>query len=256
MDMLPKQIVRKYKVANIKPQQARLLSTVFSTNSYCKSVQGKDSFFVWSRKQSKGRGQQANTWIDFGPSNVYLSLSLRPGAELFHLIMSSSSQNDFSIPLLTILTGEAIRNALKRFTNKTLYIKWPNDILYYDRGNWYKICGILLESSIQGKNIEHLIIGSGINLSSGNYIHSDSKLVPDRMGQTRLAGFLRDIGAKGISKGKVLRSVLKNIEFLLNEYYRSDRDYREKILMEIYGNGLLNESMLPMEERDWITRTF
>lgn len=44
-------------------------------------------------------------------------------------------------------------------------IKWPNDVLIRGR----KVCGILVESAIEGDRLEHAILGVGINLSQTDF---------------------------------------------------------------------------------------
>jgi biotin-(acetyl-CoA carboxylase) ligase len=58
----------------------------------------------------------------------------------------------------------AIKNTLDQFVDD-IRIKWPNDIYWKDK----KIAGILIESDIQGDQIEHSIIGAGIKSQSREF---------------------------------------------------------------------------------------
>lgn len=54
---------------------------------------------------------------------------------------------------------------LKKCGLENAKIKWPNDILT-DRE---KICGILIENSIQDEKIQHSIIGIGVNINQHEF---------------------------------------------------------------------------------------
>jgi BirA family biotin operon repressor/biotin-[acetyl-CoA-carboxylase] ligase len=44
-------------------------------------------------------------------------------------------------------------------------VKWPNDVLAGDK----KIAGILVESSIQGTKVDHVVVGIGLNVHTRNF---------------------------------------------------------------------------------------
>ena len=71
------------------------------------------------------------------------------------------------IPLITLATGVAVENTLKRIGIENAEIKWPNDILIQDK----KVCGILTEAITSFNTIESVIIGVGIdaNINTENF---------------------------------------------------------------------------------------
>jgi BirA family biotin operon repressor/biotin-[acetyl-CoA-carboxylase] ligase len=46
-------------------------------------------------------------------------------------------------------------------------LKWPNDVVVGHKGQWAKVCGILLEGRISpAQHLEHAILGIGINVNN------------------------------------------------------------------------------------------
>lgn len=45
-------------------------------------------------------------------------------------------------------------------------VKWPNDVYYRDK----KICGMLIEHSLQGARIKNTITGIGINVNQTTFV--------------------------------------------------------------------------------------
>ena len=76
-----------------------------------------------------------------------MSLVLRPELPL-HLT-----------PQLTLVTGVAVCQAIRKLTGLQAGIKWPNDILIDGR----KVCGILLESAAEDGLARYCIAGIGIS---------------------------------------------------------------------------------------------
>ena len=60
----------------------------------------------------------------------------------------------------------AIHDTLSKFLDKDLLeIKWPNDIVYEGK----KLCGVLIENSLNGNFITHSYIGIGINVNQKKF---------------------------------------------------------------------------------------
>jgi len=65
--------------------------------------------------------------------------------------------------MLTLVTAQAVKNVVQsRLSTKRVHIKRPNDVLVEGR----KICGILVESSSSGANLDYAVIGIGLNVNS------------------------------------------------------------------------------------------
>jgi len=101
---------------------------------------------VVAGEQTTARGRLKRTWLSPG-GNVAFSVILYPTREqLVGLIMVSS---------LSVVGG------IETVTGLRAGIKWPNDVLIEDR----KVCGILIESSLQADSVDYAIVGIGINVN-------------------------------------------------------------------------------------------
>ena len=134
-----------------------IFNEVMSTNTIAKflSMNGVgNGAVVISEKQTKARGRSGKNW-ESPLGGVWLSIILNPNV------------NHSKIPLITLATGVAVENTLKRIGVKNAEIKWPNDILIHGK----KVCGILTEAITSFNTIEIVIIGVGIdaNISIENF---------------------------------------------------------------------------------------
>ena len=115
----------------------------------------KNSGCVSAEIQTKGRGTRGKKWIS-KKGNFFCSI-------FFQLKNHYPSFKEFSI-INPIIISEVI----KKFCNKKISIKSPNDVLV----NRKKICGILQEIITLDKN-KYLIIGIGINIDSSPIINGE-----------------------------------------------------------------------------------
>lgn len=99
---------------------------------------------VWAQRQEQGRGQRGRAWIS-PEGGLYCSIILRPTKPVVEL------------PQLTLIVGEALKQAIEEVTGLSLTIKHPNDLLL----NGKKLCGILTE-----RKTDAVVVGIGINLST------------------------------------------------------------------------------------------
>ena len=96
--------------------------------------------------QTRGRGRFDRVWVS-PAGNLIFSVVLRPSLE--------------SLPFISILAGLAVVRTIEQETNLDPVIKWPNDVLVGGR----KICGLLVENSLQGNQVRHAIVGIGLNVN-------------------------------------------------------------------------------------------
>ena len=124
-----------------------------STNEECKRFFEKNGvpeggIVFASDYQSAGKGRRGRTWVSPKGVNIYFSLLIKPDVE------------PDKASMMTLLMGMAVAKAVDEMTEKNLCrIKWPNDIVI----DGMKICGILTEMSLSGKDMEYVVIGTGIN---------------------------------------------------------------------------------------------
>ncbi len=67
---------------------------------------------------------------------------------------------------LSMIVALGVCDALTAATGVQFKVKWPNDIYAGDR----KVCGILIENSIEGSRIGRSIAGIGINVNQLKFI--------------------------------------------------------------------------------------
>ena len=99
--------------------------------------------------QTAGRGQVGNVWESEAGKNLTFSVVLYPG--------TVPANRQF---VLSQLAALSVKEVLDAYTDH-ITVKWPNDIYWKDK----KICGMLIENDLCGKNIYATIIGIGINLN-------------------------------------------------------------------------------------------
>jgi len=104
---------------------------------------------VAARSQTAGRGQRGNSWHSAPGENLTFSLLLRPGELPAWEFMSLTYLATLAVK--DWLCGEGVHAV----------IKWPNDIYVGRR----KICGMLVENTLEGSRITASVIGIGLNLN-------------------------------------------------------------------------------------------
>jgi len=136
-----------FKDLNLEKIDFYMLNTVNSTNTFAKEkILKKDYLVVISEKQTAGRGRQGKDWYSPDSGNIYMSIRFK---------------NNNPDPL-SLVVGLLISEAMDSVSGQKINVglKWPNDLLIDNK----KICGILIESEINGDNND-FIIGIGINYS-------------------------------------------------------------------------------------------
>lgn len=105
--------------------------------------------------QTKGKGQRGTRWHAKAGNNLTYSVLLKD--------LNLSIQDNFKISAATSLALVSVLQIILK--DNTINIKWPNDILAGEK----KICGILIENILKGKNIHHCIIGIGLNINQTDF---------------------------------------------------------------------------------------
>ena len=133
-----------------------LLHKLPSTNDYLKrmATMMESGTVIQAYAQTAGRGQKGNSWEAApGKNATFSQLIKRPHLDV---------KNQF---LLSEAVSLAIVDALENYATG-FKIKWPNDIYYQDM----KICGILIENSLDNDGIEYSIVGVGVNINQHMFI--------------------------------------------------------------------------------------
>lgn len=129
-----------------------------STNDYLKDLMRKQYVenytIVVANDQQKGRGQRDSEWQSEAGKNLTCSVLVKD------LILSANDL--FS---LNVAVAISVYETLKVLTRKKIAVKWPNDIMADNK----KICGVLIENSIQHNGEIFSVIGIGVNINQINY---------------------------------------------------------------------------------------
>lgn len=130
------------------------LNATSSTNDTLKEGVAKgiyrDGDLLWTTVQTKGRGQRKNSWESEPKKNIAFSVYKE-----FEGIKASKTY------LISCAVSIAIVEALTRFDNLKITVKWPNDIMAENQ----KMGGILIENLLNGHHLTAGIIGVGLNVN-------------------------------------------------------------------------------------------
>lgn len=150
---------------------------------------------VIADEQLQGKGRLGRKWFSPPKSGVWMSIILRA-----NIAMVDASQ-------ITLLSALAVLTAIKKITDLSLYIKWPNDLFI----NGKKIAGILAE--VKGKaNVEYLIVGIGVNVN----LQKDQMPIELRQVATSLS---LELGKK-VNRARLASQILYELEKLYNDYVK------------------------------------
>lgn len=175
------------------------LTETESTNNYANQLlltkAATEGTVVMTQFQTKGKGQQGNSWESEPGKNLLASYIFQPkflkAAHQFYLSKA------VSLALTDLLAEENIE----------VSIKWPNDIYTGNK----KIAGILIENSVVGLHLHSAVAGVGLNLNQTVFI-SDA---PNPVSLTQLTG-------KNYSIEIVAERLWEKLEIRYNELKSGD----------------------------------
>jgi BirA family biotin operon repressor/biotin-[acetyl-CoA-carboxylase] ligase len=104
-----------------------------------------------AEKQTAGRGRRGRTWV------------AEPYRDLMMSIAVAYRQWPAQLPTLGLVTAMQVVDALGALGVPGLGVKWPNDVVHA-RG---KVCGVLLDVTGEAHGACRVIVGIGINVSTG-----------------------------------------------------------------------------------------
>lgn len=129
-----------------------------STNQYLQELlqheEHEEGTCVRAGFQTAGRGQQGNFWESEAGKNLTFSVALYP---------------DFLSIVEQFIISQMVSLAMKEVLDhyaEGISVKWPNDIYWHEK----KIAGILIENSLIGGQIQHSIIGIGLNVNQETFL--------------------------------------------------------------------------------------
>jgi len=128
---------------------------------------------VAARYQTAGRGQGNHSWKSAAGENLTFSILLRFGNELLRPLKANA------IVLITQVATLSLRELLLS-EGLPAQIKWPNDIWVDGR----KICGMLIENTLDREYVASSVIGIGLNLNQQEF----DPLLPNPVSLWQLTG--------------------------------------------------------------------
>jgi BirA family transcriptional regulator, biotin operon repressor / biotin---[acetyl-CoA-carboxylase] ligase len=166
--------------------------SIGSTNDYAiqwAQAGAADFSLVVADHQTAGRGRFKRQWFTYPGTALAFSLILRPQpAELNFL------------SLFAALGAVAILQALQDLYGLLSEIKWPNDILLERR----KVAGILVENSWLGNQLQSIVIGIGMNITSQAVPPAEEVMFP--------ASCLETVLGRSVDRWEVLNSILSHLK--------------------------------------------
>lgn len=130
------------------------LDAIDSTNTFLKEMAVNsllENFtVVVAKHQRLGRGQMNTEWNSEGGKNLTFSVFVG----FSDLLVANQKYLNFSVAI-------SVFEVLNDLKLSKVSIKWPNDIL----AEGMKICGILIENSLKGNEIQSSVIGIGLNVN-------------------------------------------------------------------------------------------
>lgn len=134
------------------------LNAIPSTNDYLKELAVSNALndftVVVADNQINGKGQMGSVWCVEPSTNLTFSVLLGCGLVSIDQIF-----------VVNISVVNAIHKVLLSFGLDNIAIKWPNDIMSYNK----KIGGILIENNLKANGDLQSIIGIGINVNQMNF---------------------------------------------------------------------------------------
>lgn len=106
----------------------------------------EEGTLVLADEQIRGKGRDGRSWFSPKDVNLYFTIIVRPHTADLHY--------------LPFVAGMAVVRALENIGLQA-DLKWPNDVLVSDK----KICGILIQTSMEEDRLQFAVIGCGINVN-------------------------------------------------------------------------------------------
>ncbi|MSO19302.1 MAG: biotin--[acetyl-CoA-carboxylase] ligase [Acidobacteria bacterium] len=146
---------------------------------------------VMAEEQTAGRGRLGRQWVSESGAGLYFTLILRP------------TLAPAATPMLTLMAGVSLAEAVRPFVSDRVDLRWPNDLLISEK----KCAGILVEmradpERAQSERRWHVLLGIGINVNNTEF--------PEGL-ETEPTSLLLEAG-QPIPRVDLLISVLKRLE--------------------------------------------
>ena len=205
-------MVRNYRSGGFEVVEYDELASTNTLAEEIASSELKDKTVIFTRKQTRGRGQATNKWESAPNRNISMTVILCPE----HL----EAGKQFAVSMVIAL---GCLDFLKRYVGQ-VSVKWPNVVYAGDR----KIAGILIEHRIAGPFVRNSLCGIGVNINQEKFLSDAPNPISllqltgrEMLLDDALAGLLECIGSRyvQINDYKALE------EDFLQYMYRADGVY-------------------------------
>jgi len=191
------------------------LDAIDSTNDFLKALSSQDQLenftVVTAENQTKGKGQMGGKWESEAGKNLIMSV----------LVKDFLFDNE-QVFNLSIVVSLAITEVLKSLNIPDICIKWPNDILSYNK----KLVGILIENTIKSDGRIVSVVGIGMNVNQTDYTD-----LPN-------ASSLAVISGKSFDKEELAILIVEKIKEKIQLWQTSAKD-----LWTVYFNSLFKKGV-------------
>ena len=201
------------------------VSQTASTNTYLSRLAATlpGGTVIYTPSQTAGRGQKGNSWESEDDKNLTFSMLLkRPPVKARDQFYLSEAAAIAVVEALTAEVGDGFA------------VKWPNDVYWQDK----KVCGMLLENSLDGSGIAHCVVGIGINVNQERFV-SDA---PNPVSLINITGREHDLMT-------LLKGVCARIEQLVDSLADDNArvDLHHRYMAALYRN---DGQLHPYEDAD------
>lgn len=160
-----------------------------STHKYAQTIAQNvenDRKVIIADEQTDGIGTKGRSWYTGKGNNIAMTI-------IFHTKKKIDEIKDLPIEVAKI-----VQKSIKELYNYKLDIKLPNDLMLNNK----KICGILTQTSTQGKSINYILISMGFNVNETQFSEEVKGV----------ATSLKNEYKKDFDRDKIIHKILENIE--------------------------------------------
>lgn len=166
---------------------------------------------VVAQEQTAGKGRRGRSWESPAGENIYMSILLRPKFA------------PDKAPMLTLVMAYSVAEVIKQQGFPEVQIKWPNDLVLSGK----KICGILTEMQLNGSEVDHVVVGVGINVNTRKF--------PSEL-EDKATSLLLESG-KQFERETIVQKVVGHFE---NAYQQFVKEQDLSFLQKVYNTMLVN----------------
>ncbi|WP_163406944.1 biotin--[acetyl-CoA-carboxylase] ligase [Flavobacterium ajazii] len=191
------------------------LDAIDSTNDFLKALAAQDELnnftVVTAENQTKGKGQMGAKWVSESGKNLIMSV-----------LIKDFLQDNEQVFSMNIVVSLAVIETLMGLDIPNLSIKWPNDIMSYNK----KIGGILIENTIKSDGRIVSVVGLGLNVNQTNFEH-----LPN-------ASSLAVITGNSFDKNLLPELFVEKIQQIIEFWETKSTDFWNKYFNSLFKKGI------------------